>query len=126
MVLFRALGWLLVVMTVAAAVQNGLTWWSEGVFRFLTLGDVWAHLEYGSLAAIQGPVTGSGAARGWAWGVLAMLRLPAVPVFLILGLFLLWIGQRSPEGRRGGGRASSSFAVGTRRPKRRRSRGLNP
>ena len=27
MVLFRALGWLLLAMTVAAAVQNGLTWW---------------------------------------------------------------------------------------------------
>jgi hypothetical protein len=124
MVLFRALGWLLLVLTVAAAVQNGLTWWSEGGFRFLALSDVWAHLEYGSLAAIQGFATAAGTARGWAWGVLALLRLPAVPVFLILGLFLLWIGQRSPEGRRGGG-VSSSFAVGTRRPKRRRSRGLS-
>ncbi len=125
MVLFRALGWLLLIMTVAAAVQNGLTWWSEGSFRFLALSDVWAHLEYGSLAAIQGLATGSGAARGLAWPILAVLRLPAIPVFLMLGLFLLWIGQRSPEGRRGGG-AASSFAVGTRRPKRRRSRGLNP
>jgi hypothetical protein len=124
MVLFRALGWLLLVLTGAAAVQNGLTWWSEGNFRFLALSDVWAHLEYGSLAAIQGLATASGAARGWAWALLAALRLPAVPVFLILGLFLLWIGQRSPEGRRGGGGASSSFAMGTRRPKRRRSRGL--
>ena len=125
MVLFRALGWLLLVMTVAAAVQNGLTWWSEGSFRFLALSDVWAHLDYGSLAAIQGHATGGGAARGLAWAVLALLRLPAIPVFLILGLFLLWIGQRSPEGRRRGGAASSSFAVGTRRPRRRRSRGLS-
>ena len=124
MVLFRALGWLLLVLTVAAAVQNGLTWWSEGHFRFLALSDVWAHLEYGSLAAIQGSATAAGTARGWAWGVLALLRLPAVPVFLILGLLLLWIGQRSPEGRRGDGGMTSGFAVGTRRHKRRRSRGL--
>jgi hypothetical protein len=121
MVLFRALGWLLLVMTVAAAVQNGLAWWSEGSFRFLALSDVWAHLEYGSLAAIQGHAT----TAGWAWAILALLRLPAIPVFLILGMFLLWIGQRSSEGRRRGGGASSSFAVGTRRPKRRRSRGLS-
>jgi hypothetical protein len=114
MVLFRALGWLSLVLAVAAVVQNGLTWWSEGSFRLLALSDVWAHVEYGSLATIQ----------GWGWGVLAMLRLPAVPVFLILGLVLIWIGQRSPDARRGGG-ASSSFAMGTRRPKRRRSRGLS-
>ena len=120
MVLFRALGWLSLVLAVAAAVQNGLTWWSEGSFRLLALSDVWAHVEYGSLAAVQGFATGS----GWAWGVLAVLRLPAIPVFLILGLILLWIGQRSPDTRRGGG-ASSSFAVGTRRPRRRRNRGLS-
>lgn len=125
MVLFRALGWLLLVLAVAAAVQNGLTWWSEGGFRFLALADVWAHVEYGSLAGIQRLASGDGAARGLAWSILAVLRLPAVPVFLILGLFLLWIGQRSPEGRRGGSGAPSSFAIGTRRPKRRRSRGLN-
>jgi hypothetical protein len=65
MVLFRALGWLLVVMTVAAAVQNGLTWWSEGVFHFLTLSDVWAHLEYGSLALFRG--LRPGLARRVAW-----------------------------------------------------------
>jgi hypothetical protein len=124
MVLFRALGWLLLVMTVAAAVQNGLAWWSEGAFRFLVLSDVWAHLDYGSLAAVQGVATGHGALRGGAWSVVALLQLPAVPVFLILGLFLLWIGQRSGDGRRGG--ATAGFAVGTtRRHRRRRSRGLS-
>jgi hypothetical protein len=124
MVLFRALGWLLLVLAVAAAVQNALTWLSEGSFRLLALSDVWAHVNYGSLGTIQGLAAGSGLARGAAWGLLAILRLPAVPVFLILGLILIWIGQRSPDARRGGG-ASSSFAVGTRRPKRRRSRGLS-
>lgn len=125
MVLFRAVGWLLLVMAVAAAVQNALSWWSEGAFRFLALSDIWAHLDYGSLAAVQGVSTEHGAARGWRWGVLALLRLPAVPVFLILGLVLIWIGQRNAEGRRGG--SASGFSVGgTRRPRRRRSRGLNP
>jgi hypothetical protein len=123
MVLFRALGWLLLVLAVAAAVQNGLTWWSEGSFRLLALSDVWAHVEYGSLAAIRAAASGSGVG-GWAWAVLAVLRLPAVPVFVILGLVLIWIGQKSPDGRRGG--RSPSFAVGsTRRPKRRRSRGIS-
>ncbi|MEI6202357.1 MAG: hypothetical protein WCP68_10425 [Enhydrobacter sp.] len=120
MVLFRALGWLLLAMTVAAAVQNGLTWWSEGVFRFLTLGDVWAHVHYGSLAATQTWLT----EHGSSWIVQPTLRLPAVPVFLIFGLFSLWIGQPAGEGRRGG-LGEASFVGGTRRPRRRRGRGLN-
>ena len=124
MVLFRALGWLLLAMTVAAAVQNGLTWWSEGVFRFLALGDVWSHIDYGSLAATQTYLTQHVSSHGWAWGVLPLLRLPAVPVFLILGLFGLWIGQPAGDGRRGG-LGEASFVGGTRRPRRRRGRGLS-
>jgi hypothetical protein len=123
MVLFRALGWLLLVMTVATAVQNGLTWWSEGAFRFLTLGDVWAHLDYGSLSGIQAYLTLHVSAHGWSWGAMPLLRLPALPVFLVLGLFCLWIGQTGGETRRSSGRPSG-FAVGARRPRRRRGRGL--
>jgi hypothetical protein len=124
MVLFRPLGWLLLAMTVAAAVQNGLTWWSEGIFRFLALGDLWAHLDYGSLAATQTYLIGHVSSHGWAWGVLPMLRLPAIPVFLILGLFCLWLGQPGGEDRRGG-LGNASFVGGSRRPRRRRSRGLS-
>jgi hypothetical protein len=124
MVLFRALGWLLLVMTVATAVQNGLTWWSEGAFRFLTLGDVWAHLDYGSMSAVQGYLSEHVSAHGWSWGVMPLLHLPALPVFLVLGLFCLWIGQSGGDARRSGGRPSG-FAVGSRRPRRRRSRGIS-
>jgi hypothetical protein len=123
MVLFRALGWLLLAMTVAAAVQNGLTWWSEGTFRFLALGDVWAQVDYGSLAATQAYLVQHVSSHGWAWVVLPMLRVPAVPVFLILGLFSLWIGQPAGEGRRGG-LSAAGVVGGTRRPRRRRGRGL--
>jgi hypothetical protein len=124
MVVFRALGWLLLAMTVAAAVQNGLTWWSEGVFRFLTLGDVWAHIDYASLAATQTYLTEHVSSHGWAWVGLPTLRLPAVPVFLILGLFSLWIGQPAGESRRAV-LGEVGFGSGTRRPRRRRGRGLN-
>jgi hypothetical protein len=123
MVVFRALGWLLMAMTVATAVQNGLTWWSEGAFRFLTLGDVWAHFDYGSLLATQAFLTRHVSAGVWTWSMLPLLHVPALPVFLILGLFCLWRGQSNGEGRRR--RRSADFAVGSRRPKRRRSRGLS-
>ncbi|MBS0540320.1 MAG: hypothetical protein JSR47_16255, partial [Proteobacteria bacterium] len=53
MVLFRALGWLLLVLAIAATVHNGLIWWSERAFRLLTLGDLWGRLDYGSFSAVQ-------------------------------------------------------------------------
>jgi hypothetical protein len=124
MVLFRALGWLLLAMTVAAAVQNGLNWWSEGAFRLLGLGDLWAHLDYGSLAATQAFVTKHVSSHAWTWGALPLLRLPAVPVFLVLGLFCLWIGQPAGENRRAV-LGEVGFGSGSRRPRRRRSRGLS-
>ena len=126
MVLFRALGWLLLALTVAAVVQNGLTWWSEGAFRLLTLGDLWAHFDYGSLARTQAFFTKHVSAYGWSLAASPVLGLPAVPVFLVLGLFCLWIGQSSSgESRRGRRRRESSFVGGSRRPRRRRSGGLS-
>ena len=62
--------------------------------------------------------------RGWIWLALPFLRLPAIPVFLILGLFRLWIGQRGGDGRRGG-LADPGVVGGSRRPRRRRGRGLS-
>lgn len=124
MVVFRALGWLLLAISVAATVQTGLVWWSEGAFRVLALGDLWTHLDVGSLNAVQTFLVDHVSAHGWLWGVLPLLRLPAVPVFLALGLLCLWRGQRSGEGRRGRG-ATSGFAVGSRRRRRRRSGGLS-
>jgi len=53
MVVFRALGWLLLAMAVAAIVHDGLAWWTEGSFHLLGLGDLWAHLDTRSLADAQ-------------------------------------------------------------------------
>jgi len=123
MVLFRALGWLLLAFAIAAAVQDALVWWSEGVFRLLTLGDLWVRLDYASLAATQAFVGERIASRGWQWIAMPLLGLPTVPVFVVLGLLGLWKGQPGGEGRRSG--APSAFVGGTRRPRRRRSRGLS-
>ena len=49
MVLFRALGWLLLAMAVGAVVYDGLVWWSEGVLRLLPLGELWSRLDLDSL-----------------------------------------------------------------------------
>ncbi len=116
MVLFRALGWLLLTLAVAAIVHDGLAWWSEGAFRLLPLGELWSRLDFGSLRYTQATIEGRASGMFWIWVAAPLLRVPALPAFLIAGVIFLWIGRRI------GRRAEFGF-VGTRPPRRRRSRG---
>lgn len=115
MVLFRALGWLLLAASVAMAVRDGLYWWSERTFHALSLGELWLLLDFGSLQSLEASVVRHLSTMAWARLATPVLAIPATPVFVILGLFLLWLGQ--PRGRR----AEGSF-VGSRPPRRRRGR----
>ena len=49
-VLFRALGWLLLAMAIAVAVQDALAWWTKGSFHLLGLGELWSRLDIRSLS----------------------------------------------------------------------------
>lgn len=117
MVVFRALGWLLLAMAVAAIVHDGLAWWTEGSFRLLGLGDLWSHLDMQSLADAQAAVQRRASSALWFWLVRPVLMVPVLPAFLVLGLFFLWIGNRS------GGRPETGLLLGSRPPRRRRYRG---
>lgn len=118
MVLFRALGWMLLAAAVASFVSDCLGWWSEGTFRLLTLGELWGRLGLESLRHVQGALEST--LSGWLWHYLAqpLLKLPALLVFFLGGMFLLWIGGR------GGRRAEPAFITGSR-PRRRRYRSLS-
>ena len=78
MVLFRALGWLLLAMAVAAVVYDGLTWWSEGAFRLLALDELWSRLDLDSLDRAQSVLQRHLSAALWLWIALPILRLPAL------------------------------------------------
>jgi hypothetical protein len=114
MVLFRALGWVLLALAVGAVVYDGLAWWSDGGLRLLALGDLWSRIDLGSLNALQHDVSGA----VWSRLLLPILRVPALPAFVIAGVIFLWLGRRI------GSRAEPSFLGGTRPPRRRR-RGLS-
>ncbi len=118
MVVFRALGWLLLAMAVAVVVHDGLAWWTEGIFHLLGLGDLWSHLDIRSLGDTQNAVQRHLSPSLWAWLVRPVLMIPALPAFLVLGVVFLWLGGRVGESAEGG------FVVGSRPPRRRRSRGL--
>ena len=119
MVVFRALGWLLLAMAVAAIVHDALAWWTEGSFHLLSLGDLWSHLDTRSLADAQTAIQRRASSALWFWLVRPVLMVPVLPAFLVLGLIFLWIGNRS------GGRPDTGFVLGSRPPRRRRYRGLS-
>jgi hypothetical protein len=116
MVLFRALGWLLLALAVAAVVHDGLAWWSEGALRLLPLGELWARLDFTSLHYAQATIGGRASGIFWNWVAVPLLKVPALPAFLVAGVIFLWLGRRI------GSRSEFGF-VGARPPRRRRSRG---
>ena len=119
MVVFRVLGWLLLAMAVAAVVHDGLAWWSEGSFHLLGFGDLWSHLDARSLAYSQSAVQRHLSAVLWSWIVRPVLMVPVLPAFLAVGLVCLWLGDRRGRG------GEPAFFIGSRPPRRRRSRGLS-
>jgi hypothetical protein len=119
MVVFRALGWLLLAMAIAAIVHDLLAWWTEGSFRLLGLGDLWSHLDMHSLADAQTAIQRHVSSALWFWLIRPVLMIPALPAFLGLGLFFLWLGNR------GRGAPEPGFLLGSRPPRRRRYRGLS-
>jgi hypothetical protein len=114
MVLFRTLGWVLLSLGVGAVVFDGLSWWSDGGFHLLVLGDLWSRLDLASLTAFENDL----GTTVWTRVLLPILRVPALPAFVIAGVLFLWFGRRI------GSRTDPSF-LGSRPPRRRRSRGLS-
>jgi hypothetical protein len=117
MLLVRSLGWLLLALAVAVGVNDILAWWAEAHLHLLSLGELWSKLEPGSLENTQRNVQRFANPGLWSWLARPVLAVPAIPVFLAIGLLLLWVGNR------GDGRGEPGM-IGTTRPPRRRHRGL--
>src|SRR5258707_6204734 len=98
-------------MAVGAVVYDGLVWWSEGVLRLLPLGELWSRLDLDSMNRAQSAVQRHLSVGLWNWVALPILRLPALPMFVIAGTIFLWLGRRI------GSRAEASF-IGSRPPRR--------
>ncbi len=116
MVLLRGLGWLLLGLAVAVAVRDALYWLSEGAFHPLTLGGLWQQLDFSSLHSLEASFGRHLSAMAWSRFAVPLLRAPALPSFVALGLLLLWFGRRRSAPSEAG------FMVGSR-PRRRRRRG---
>ena len=76
--------------------------------------------DLGSLNAVQAGLERTLSGVLWTGLLRPILKIPALPAFVIVGVVCLWLGRRT--GRRGP--AEPSF-LGMSRPRRRRSRGLS-
>ena len=97
MVLFRALGWLLLGSSVAIAVRDGLHWWAERTFHALSLGELWLLLDFGSLQSLESSVMRHLSSMAWARLAAPVLAVPALPVFVVVGAFE--VARRKADGR---------------------------
>ena len=114
MLLVRGLGWFLLALAAAVAVNDLLSWWAESSLRLLTLGELWGKLAPGSLAETQRSVQRFTNPSLWQALARPVLTVPAIPVFLGLGLLLLWAGSRTA------GRGDPGTLLSTRPPRRRK------
>lgn len=121
MVLFRALGWALLAAALAVLVNDCLTWWSEGTFRLLSLGELWSRFDYGSFH--RGDVLTSRHIAAGLWQ--GIFRTPALPILAMVGVVLVWAGNRSRGQRASSGGGGGGTAIGSRPPRRRRGGGLS-
>jgi hypothetical protein len=105
-------------LAVAAIVSDCLAWLSEGVFHLMPLGDLWSRLDFGSFDRVQRSLQATLDGKPWSLVALPVLSLPALPVFAVAGVVLIWFGRRT-------GRVAEPRFVGGSRPPRRRRRPLS-
>ena len=88
MLIGRAIGWLLIVLAVAAAGHEWFSWLEAGSYRLFTLGDMWAVIDRGSLALFEASVP----PRTWPWlwndVIVNAFRLPAWAMLVVPGAAL--------------------------------------
>jgi hypothetical protein len=113
-VVYRALGWLCVAMTVAVAVRDALAWWADGAFHLAGLGELWSRLDLASLNSVQTTVQRHLSSSLWAWIARPVLAVPALVAFLVAAIVFFWLGRRRP--------ILDPHVLSGSRPRRRRSR----
>ena len=100
MVVGRILGWLLIVLAVAAAGHEGITSLDAGAYDSFAFGELWAKIDIASLNLIQAVVQRY--ILPWLWDgvILNVLLMPAWLVLGVPGVVLAWTCRARGGGRR--------------------------
>ncbi len=97
MVVGRVLGWLLIVLAVAAAGHEAISSIDAGAYKMFAFGTLWAKIDIASLNLIQAVIQRY--VWPWLWDgvILNLLLLPAWAVLSVPGILLV-LGFRVREG----------------------------
>ncbi len=89
MVVGRVLGWLLIVLAVAAAGYEGISSIDAGAYDELAFGELWAKIDIASLNLVQAVVQRH--IWPWLWDavILNLLLLPAWAVLSVPGIIMV-------------------------------------
>ena len=100
----RIIGWLLVVLAIAAAGHEGFSWLQTGAYRPFALGEMWATIDRGSLNLLQAGIQRNVSPWLWEAVILRILLAPAWLVLLVPGAALAYFLRAGPYRRSGRGR----------------------
>ena len=81
MAIGRIIGWVLVVLAVAAAGHEGFGWLQSGSYRMFALGELWAAIDRASLSLFQAAIQRH--VSPWLWEAV-ILRILLAPAWLVL------------------------------------------
>ncbi len=89
MVVGRVVGWLLIVLAVAAAGHEGITSLDAGAYDKLAFGELWAKIDIASLNLVQAVIQRY--VWPWLWDgvILNLLLLPAWAVLSVPGIIMV-------------------------------------
>jgi hypothetical protein len=95
----RLIGYFVAAVALVALGSDLLAWFASGKFGLGLIGQHWYALHQGSLNLSQAVVQRYIHPAIWDPGIVAILRLPTVAVFGVLGVGLIWLGRRKVRRR---------------------------
>lgn len=101
----RVFAWLFIALGLGAAARDVLAFLEHGTVGVSALGQIWFAVDPGSLNLVQAVVERYIHPVLWDPIIFSLLRLPAAPVFLAIGIALLFAFRRRTRRR---GRSSFS------------------
>ncbi|HTS91177.1 MAG TPA: hypothetical protein VMG55_04180 [Stellaceae bacterium] len=100
MIVGRILGWLVLILAIAAEGADLFGFWDTGAYRAHALGEIWNWIDTTSLQLAEAGV--SRHISPWLWNsvIIEVLQWPAALTLAALGLVLLWVFRRRERRRR--------------------------
>lgn len=102
MIVGRVIGWLLLLVVLAAAGYEAMAAVNSGAWRPIALGELWFKISPSTLNGAQAGIQRHVAPWLWEPVITSILRLPGWAVFGVPALALLWLCRRRGSGRKFG------------------------